>query len=124
MGDVGDLRDVALHLQHRLAGLFGMTAPTAVQTSLDPKSQALASLAVLHAVDASDATYQVYVTRAIAAGCTRAEVVGTLFAVATLIGEARAVSCARPLALALGYDLEAAIDCNGPPIPNNRMRYP
>jgi alkylhydroperoxidase/carboxymuconolactone decarboxylase family protein YurZ len=124
MGDVGDLQDIALHLQHRLSLLFGMSTPTAAQTGLDPKSHALVCLGVLHAVDAADATYQAYVSRAIAAGCTQSEVVGTLFAVATLVGEVRTVSCARPLALALGYDVDAAIDSNDPSTANNRMRYP
>lgn len=108
MADVTDLRDVAVHLPDRVGPLLGLGTPLA--TGLDGKSQALVQLAVLHALDTSDATYQSYVTRAVTAGCTPAEIIGTLLAVGALVGEAKAVSGARPLALALGYDVDAAIE--------------
>lgn len=110
MADVTDLRDVAVHLQHRVGPLLGLAPPTPLATGLDGKSHALVQLAVLHALDTSDATYQSYVTRAVVAGCTSAEIVGTLLAVGALVGEAKAVSGARPLALALGYDIDTAIE--------------
>ena len=84
--------------------------PDAVDTGLDGKSQALVCLAGLHALGASDATYQRYVSRALAAGCTPVEVVRTLIAVGALVGEASAVSAARPLALALGHDIEGRVE--------------
>ncbi len=108
MADVEDLRDVAMHLRRRLGPLLGLHAED-LDTGLDPKSRSLVCLAVLHAIDASDATYQNYVSQALAAGCTEVEVVGTLIAVAALVGEAKAVSDARPLALSLGYDVEEAL---------------
>ena len=109
MVDVEDLQDVGLHLQGRLDPLLGLN-PDAVDTGLDARSQALVCLAGLHALGASDATYQWYVSRALAAGCTQVEVVGTLIAVGALVGEARAVSAARPLALALGHDIESIVE--------------
>lgn len=112
MAEVEDLRDVVLHLQQRLGPLLGL-GPGNQNTGLDPKSQSLVCLAALHALDASDPTYQSYVSGALAAGCTKREVLGTLVAVATLVGEAKAVSDARPLALALGYDVEQAIESEG-----------
>ena len=109
MGDVGDLQDVGLHLRSRLGPLLGLN-PDAVDTGLDAKSQALVCLSGLHALGASDATYQWYVSRALATGCTQVEVVGTLIAVGALVGEAKAVSAARPLALALGHDIESIVE--------------
>jgi hypothetical protein len=109
MVDVEDLQDVGLHLRGRLGPLLGLN-PDAVDTGLDGKAQALVCLAGLHALGASDATYQWYVSRALAAGCTPMEVVGTLIAVGALVGEARAVSAARPLALALGHDIESRVE--------------
>ena len=106
MGEVEDLQDVGLHLRSRLGPLLGLN-PDAVDTGLDAKSQALVCLSGLHALGASDATYQWYVSRALATGCTQVEVVGTLIAVGALVGEAKAVSAARPLALALGHDIES-----------------
>ena len=38
------------------------------------------------------------------------EIVGTLIAVAPIVGTARVVSAAPELALALGYDIEAALE--------------
>ena len=61
MVDVEDLQDVGLHLRNRLGPLLGLN-PDAVDTGLDAKSQALVCLAGLHALGASDATYQVLVT--------------------------------------------------------------
>lgn len=110
MVESSDLRDVAVHLQHRVDALFGTRHPASTDTGLDAKSHALVRLAVLHGLNTSDATYQNYVTRALAAGCTPTEVLGTLIAVGTLVGEVKAVSNARPVALALGYDVDAAIE--------------
>jgi alkylhydroperoxidase/carboxymuconolactone decarboxylase family protein YurZ len=107
--DVEDLRDIALHLQGRLGPLLGFDSE-ALDTGLDVKSQSLVCLGALHALDACDATYQRYVTLALVAGCTPGEVVGTLITVGALVGESRAVSDARPLALALGYDIDHAIE--------------
>ena len=75
MVDIEDLQDVRLHLRSRLGPLLGLN-PDAVDTGLDGKSQALVCLAGLHALGASDATYQCYVSRALAAGCSPVEVVG------------------------------------------------
>jgi alkylhydroperoxidase/carboxymuconolactone decarboxylase family protein YurZ len=107
--DVEDLRDIALHLQGGLRPLLGFDSE-ALDTGLDLRSQSLVCLGALHALDASDATYQRYVTRALTAGCTPEEVVGTLITVGALVGESTAVSDARPLALALGNDIDQAIE--------------
>ena len=47
---------------------------------------------------------------ALAAGATSDEIVATLEAVTPVTGTARVVSCAPKLALALGYDVEEALE--------------
>ena len=67
-------------------------------------------LAAIVAVDAAPASFQHAVTLALAAGATREEIVATLEAVTPVTGAARVVSSAPKLALALGYDVEAALE--------------
>jgi hypothetical protein len=50
------------------------------------------------------------VALALAAGATRQEVVATLEALAQVLGAVRVVSSAPKVALALGYDVEAALE--------------
>ena len=50
---------------------------------------------------------------ALTAGASIDEIVGTLIAVVPTVGLARAVSAAPELALALGYDVEAALEAPG-----------
>ena len=80
------------------------------QSSLDAKTHAIVRLAATVTVDAGQASYQHAVERALAAGATTDEVVGTLLAVISLTGVPRAVSAAPKLGLALGYDVEAALE--------------
>jgi 4-carboxymuconolactone decarboxylase len=79
-------------------------------SGLDPKTQALVRLAALIALDGAPATYQWEAEGAFAAGATVDDIVNTLVAVAPLIGIARAVCVAPNLGIALGYDVEAALE--------------
>jgi len=54
------------------------------------------------------------VARALAAGATRDEVVASLEAVTPVTGAARVVQCAPKVALALGYDVDAALERRDP----------
>jgi hypothetical protein len=66
------------------------------------------------AIDAAPSSYQSAVEPALAAGAGIDEIVGTLIAVAPTVGMARVVSAAAELALALGYDVDAALEaCDG-----------
>ena len=56
------------------------------------------------------ASYKRSVDTAIAAGATAEEMVDTLTAVAPTVGLARVVSAAPGLALALGYDIDRALE--------------
>jgi 4-carboxymuconolactone decarboxylase len=77
---------------------------------VDEKTASLARLAALVALHAAPGSYERGVGAALAAGATADEVVDTLTAVAPTVGLARVVSAAPGLALALGYDIDRALE--------------
>jgi 4-carboxymuconolactone decarboxylase len=77
---------------------------------LDEKTAALVCLAALLALRASASSYRDCVGRALAAGASIDEVIDTLRVVAPSVGLARVVSAAPGLALALGYDIDSALE--------------
>ena len=80
------------------------------ESVIDEKTKALVRVAATVAVDASLSSFQHAVVHALAAGATRDEVVASLEAVTPVTGAARVVQCAPKLALALGYDVESALE--------------
>jgi alkylhydroperoxidase/carboxymuconolactone decarboxylase family protein YurZ len=79
----------------------------------DPRTAALARLAVAVALGATSASYRRVVDEARAAGAGDDDMVGTLQAVAPAVGLARVVAAAPRLAFALGYDVDAALEDAG-----------
>ena len=77
---------------------------------LDPKSLALVRLAALVAVGGAVASYGAQADAAVSAGVTAAEIVDALVGVAPVVGMPRVVAAAPKLALALGYDIDAALE--------------
>lgn len=77
---------------------------------LDDRTAALARLAALVAVQSAPIGYARGVDLALAGGATVDEVVSTLEVVAQIVGLARLVSAAPGLALALGYDIDDALE--------------
>ena len=77
---------------------------------IDERTEALMRLAATVAVDASLSSFQHAVAVALAAGATRDEIVASLEAVTPVTGAARVVQCAPKVALALGYDVESALE--------------
>jgi alkylhydroperoxidase/carboxymuconolactone decarboxylase family protein YurZ len=77
---------------------------------IDEKTAALVRLAATVAVDAAPASFQHAVALALASGATNEEIVASLEAVTPVTGTARVVGCAPKVALALGYDVEAALE--------------
>ena len=104
------LRRLALNDETFVASVLGMGRDTVEVSQLDQKTHALARLSASLAIDAASSSYQSNVELARAAGASVDEVVGCLIAVASTIGLARAVSAAPELALALGYDVDAAFE--------------
>ncbi len=79
-------------------------------SSLDQKTQAIARLGSLIALDATPPSYEADASMALACGVTVDEIVGALIAVAHVVGSAKVVSAAGAIALALGYDIDADLE--------------
>ena len=77
--------------------------------TLDRKSLDLARLAALIAVGGAGASYGAQTDAAIGAGATTTEIVDVLVGVIPVVGLPRVVAAAPKLALALGYDMEEAL---------------
>jgi alkylhydroperoxidase/carboxymuconolactone decarboxylase family protein YurZ len=77
---------------------------------LDDKTVALLRLAATVAVDAAPYSFQHAVAIAVDAGATNDEIVAGLEAVTPVTGAARVVQCAPKVALALGYDVDSALE--------------
>jgi alkylhydroperoxidase/carboxymuconolactone decarboxylase family protein YurZ len=103
------LRRLAVHDDALLEAIAveGSSFPTSV---IDERTAALLRVAATVAVDAAPASFQSAVALALAAGATSDEIVASLEAVAPVTGAARVVQCAPKLALALGYDVDAALE--------------
>jgi 4-carboxymuconolactone decarboxylase len=78
-------------------------------TALDQKALALVRLAALVAVGGAVPSYGAQVDAAIDAGATAEEIVDTLVGVVPIIGLPSVVAAAPKLAMALGFDTEAAM---------------
>ena len=109
-----EMDDYKEHLR-RLArhdGTFVLAGDESTPSSsaLDPKTVALARVAATIAVDSVPLTFEDAVAHALASGATCDEIVATLEAVTPVTGAARVVSAAPRVALALGYDVEAALE--------------
>lgn len=104
------LRRLALNDEGVLGSRFGTGFADAERSELDAKALALVRLAALVALDSAPASYQWTVTTALAAGATDEEIVGVLAALVPIAGLARVVSAAPGLALALGYDIDRALE--------------
>ena len=86
----------------------GRTNETA--SRLDGKTHALVRVAALVALDAAPPSYMAAICAAQRFGASRDEIVGCLVAVIPVVGAARVVSAAPKVGLALGYDVEAALE--------------
>ena len=104
------LRSLALNDACFVRSVLGMGQDTVEVSRLDPKAYALVRLAAVLAIGATSSSYNTRVEAALAAGASFDEIVGILIAVAPEIGLGRAVSAAPELALALGYDVDAALE--------------
>ena len=104
------LRSLALNDEAFLESVLGMGHGTVEASRLDKKTHALVRLGAAFAIDAAPSSYHAAIDVAQAAGAQVDEIVGSLIAVAPIVGTARVVSAAPELALALGYDIEAALE--------------
>lgn len=104
------LRGLAINDDKFVESVLRMDSDELEATGPDPKTQALTRLAAMLALDSSASCYQASVNAAYAAGSTTDEIVGVLIAVGPVIGATRVVSAAPELGLALGFDVDAALE--------------
>jgi 4-carboxymuconolactone decarboxylase len=111
---VGNAESTALRLAIRDGALIDSVLVDGQRnlslSALDPRTHALVQLGALIAVGACVSSFTATVDEALAAGATADEIVGTVIAVMPLIGTARAVKAAPRIALALGYDIDEALE--------------
>jgi 4-carboxymuconolactone decarboxylase len=98
--------------------VLGSEDENVTASRLDPKTHALVRLAALIVLDAAPQSYARSVEAALLAGASREEIVGTLIAAMPVVGSARIVSAAPKLGLALGYDVDAALEEELEPVPD------
>ena len=104
------LRRLAVHDDAFVSLLLGEDENSSIASALDARTAALVRVAATIAVDAAPSSFQHAVGHALAAGASCDEVVATLEAVTPVTGAALVVSSAPKLALALGYDVEEALE--------------
>jgi 4-carboxymuconolactone decarboxylase len=104
------LRSLALNDESVLASLLGARLDPDELSGLDAKTLALVRLGAVVALGGSPVTYQWATQAALAAGATDDEIVGALIAVTPVSGLTRAVLAAPELAIALGYDVDEALE--------------
>ncbi|WP_248283332.1 carboxymuconolactone decarboxylase family protein [Cryobacterium arcticum] len=75
-------------------------------SSLSPKTLALARLAALVAIGASEPSFGDLADAAVGAGASPDEIVDVLVGLRVVVGAPRIVAAAPKVALALGYDLD------------------
>jgi alkylhydroperoxidase/carboxymuconolactone decarboxylase family protein YurZ len=79
-------------------------------SGLDEKTHALVRLGALIAIDAAPPSYMEVIESARLYGTSDDEIVGALIAAISAVGVTRVVSAAPKLALAIGYDVGAALE--------------
>jgi 4-carboxymuconolactone decarboxylase len=77
---------------------------------LEPKTEALLRIGGLVAIDAQPSSYRPAIEEAQRAGATLEDMLAVLLAVADEVGSVRVVAAAPKIALAAGYDVEAALE--------------
>ena len=107
------LRRLAVH-DHALLDALAVEGGTGTMSIISAKTAALVRVAATIAVDAAPYSFQHAIALALAAGATSDEIVASLEAVTPVTGAARVVQCAPKVALALGYDVDAALERHDP----------
>jgi 4-carboxymuconolactone decarboxylase len=102
------LRRIAIHDPRCLESILSGDEPGA--STLDPVVSALIRVAGLISVDAPQPSLSWSVSEALGAGAAPSDVIEAFLAIAPAIGTARVVAAAPRLALALGWDIDAALE--------------
>jgi alkylhydroperoxidase/carboxymuconolactone decarboxylase family protein YurZ len=109
------LQRLALNEEAAAASLLGTPLDPEQLPGLDAKTCALVRLGAVVVLGAPPVTYQWAAQAALDVGASDDEIVGTLLAVTPMPGLTRAVSAAPEFAVALGYDVDEAVERPAPP---------
>jgi alkylhydroperoxidase/carboxymuconolactone decarboxylase family protein YurZ len=104
------LRRLAIGDRTLIAALAGPENDQPEAARLDELTAALIRVAVLVPLDAPQSSYQAAVEAAMRAGASLDDLLATLVATIEAVGVPRVVSAAPRIALAAGYDVDAAIE--------------
>ena len=104
------LRRLAMIDEGFVEGEAGLGLGPVKTSAVDPKTVALLHVAVLVAIGSPAVCLEWSTTRALAAGATEDEIAAVLPAIAPVAGLGRVVSAAPAVAIALGYDIAAALE--------------
>jgi alkylhydroperoxidase/carboxymuconolactone decarboxylase family protein YurZ len=103
-------RRLAIGDPRLLGALGGVAQADAGIPQLDERTETLLRIGALVALDASQSSYQAAVSAAQRAGADLESILAVLGAVADAVGSARVISAAPRIALAAGYDVDAALE--------------
>ena len=104
------LRQLAMHDEAALSSALAIRPDIPGDLAIDGRTCALVRFAALISVDAPVVSYQAAVALALGAGATAREIVDALRAIVPVTGTARVVAAAPAVALAIGYDIAAALE--------------
>ena len=103
-------RRLAIGDQALLASVCSPGAPHSAVRRLDARTEALLRIGALIALDAPPSSYRAEVEAAQRAGARIDDLLAVLVGVAGVVGSARVISAAPRIALAAGYDIDAALE--------------
>jgi 4-carboxymuconolactone decarboxylase len=101
-------RRISIGDEAQLASLFA--SPDSFESSIDQRTSSLVRLAAVIISDPAQPAYQREVRDALDAGASPELITAVLMAVARVAGTAVVMTAAPKLALALGYDVDAALE--------------
>ena len=105
-----ELRRLAINDERQIAAVMGLFPGAPQPCPLGPRTQALARMSALIAIDAGSVSLEHAVSDAIAQGASSQDIVALLATIAPAVGYARVVSAAPALAAALGYDIDRDLE--------------
>ena len=104
------LRRLAMIDEAFVADEAGLGLGPASASALDPKTAALLQVGVSVAIGSPAVCLEWSAGRALAAGASEDEIADVLLAIAPVAGLGRIVAAAPEVAIALGYDITAALE--------------
>jgi alkylhydroperoxidase/carboxymuconolactone decarboxylase family protein YurZ len=104
------LRKLAIIDEGFVEGQAGLVLDPASMSTLDSKTAALLRLGASVAIGSSAVCLEWSTSRALAAGASKDEIAEALLAIVLVAGLGRVASAAPDVAIALDYDIEAALE--------------